>query len=221
MEANTLRIAVVSVHGCPLARLGERDTGGMNVYVLQLAKELGARGIHMDVFTRYHDPEDPQVVELGHNARVVHIKAGGWQETKSSIYPHLPEFVDNLVAFQQANGLEYDLFHSHYWLSGEAVALLNYHYSLPHIASFHTLGEAKLRALPGQRESALRIRSEKAILGRADQVIAGSIRDRNNMIDYYQAPAHKIRVIPCGVDMEFFKPVGENTGQGGVGHNSP
>ncbi len=201
-----MRVAVISVHGCPLARLGEKDTGGMNIYLLQLAKELGTRGIKTDVFTRYHDPSDPQVVELGPNARVIHIKAGEWYETKSNIYPHLPEFVRNVVSFQNHHNLKYDLFHSHYWLSGEAVSLLNKQHQLPHIASFHTLGEAKIRALPGERESTLRIRSEKKILKQADQVVAMSDHDRRNMIDYYAASPSKIQVIPCGVDMDSFKP---------------
>ena len=221
MKGNTLRVAVVSVHGCPLARLGERDTGGMNIYLLQLARVLGSRGINVDVFTRYHDPSDPQVVDLGPNARVVHIKAGGWYETKSSIYPLLPEFTENLIDFQQSHRLDYDLYHSHYWLSGQAVSLLNHRNHLPHIASFHTLGEAKIRALPGERESTLRIRSEKAILDRADHVIAVSVHDRQNMIDYYSAPAHKIKVIPCGVDMEFFKPIEKDLARAELGIRDP
>lgn len=221
MEANTLRVAVVSVHGCPLARLGERDTGGMNVYLLQLAKKLGARGIQADVYTRYHDPADPQIVELGPNARVIHIKAGSLYETKSSIYPYLPEFVGNLVSFQKANDLNYDLFHSHYWLSGKAVSMLSRHYSLPHIASFHTLGEAKLRALPGQRESALRINAEKTILKRADQIMAVSQHERSNMIDYYRATPDKIRVIPCGVDMGYFRPIDKERARAELGITDP
>ena len=51
-------IALLSLHGCPVARLGERDTGGMNVYLLQVARELGQDGIKVDVFTRSHDPAD-------------------------------------------------------------------------------------------------------------------------------------------------------------------
>ena len=39
-----VRLALLSFHGCPVARLGEKDTGGMNVYVLQLARELARLG---------------------------------------------------------------------------------------------------------------------------------------------------------------------------------
>ena len=97
----------------------------MNVYLLQLTKELGSLGITADVYTRFHDPNDPEIVELGPGARVIHVKAGPWYETKDGIYPLLPEFVENMLRFQRERGLSYDLYHSHYWLSGEVVARLN------------------------------------------------------------------------------------------------
>ena len=78
------RLAVLSVHGCPVSRLGERDTGGMNVYVLQTAKELGLLGVHVDVYTRCHDPNDPEVVHIGKNARVIHLQAGPYLQDKES-----------------------------------------------------------------------------------------------------------------------------------------
>ena len=202
-----MRIALVSVHGCPLARLGEKDSGGMNVYLLQLAKELGSLGMTADVFTRFHDPNDPEIVDLGPGSRVIHIKAGPWYESKEGIYPLLPEFVDNMLRFQRERGLAYDLYHSHYWLSGEVVSRLNQHVRLPHIASFHTLGEAKIRARAEENESKVRIRSERDTLHRADRIVAVSEHERGNMIDFYEAPGDRIQVIPCGVDMDVFKPM--------------
>ena len=202
-----MRIALVSVHGCPLARLGEKDSGGMNVYLLQLAKELGSLGFTADVFTRFHDPNDPEIVDLGPGSRVIHIKAGPWYESKEGIYPLLPEFVDNMLRFQRERGLAYDLYHSHYWLSGEVVSRLNQHVRLPHIASFHTLGEAKIRARAEENESIVRIRSERDTLHRADRIVAVSEHERGNMIDFYEAPGDRIQVIPCGVDMDVFKPM--------------
>ena len=202
-----MRIALVSVHGCPLARLGEKDSGGMNVYLLQLAKELGSLGITADVFTRFHDPNDPEIVDLGPGSRVIHIKAGPWYESKEGIYPLLPEFVDNMIRFQRERGLAYDLYHSHYWLSGEVVSRLNQHVRLPHVASFHTLGEAKIRARAEENESIVRIRSERDTLHRADRIVAVSEHERGNMIDFYEAPGDRIQVIPCGVDMDVFKPM--------------
>ena len=125
------RLALLSFHGCPVARLGEKDTGGMNVYVLQLARELGRRGSQVDVYTRYHDPGDPQVVELGEAARVIHLKAGPYHKTKENLYEDIPEFVGNLRAFQRREGVSYDLIHSHYWLSGRVGMILGRQWNVP------------------------------------------------------------------------------------------
>ncbi len=217
MSKDKLRVALVSVHGCPLARLGEKDTGGMNVYLLQLAKELGSLGITADVFTRFHDPNDPEIVDLGPGSRVIHINAGPWYESKEGIYPLLPEFVDNMLRFQKERGLVYDLYHSHYWLSGEVVSRLNQHEKLPHVASFHTLGEAKMRARSEESESVVRIRSERDILHEADRIVAVSQHERGNMIDFYGAPGDRIQVIPCGVNMDVFKPMPKSEARAELG----
>ena len=61
-----LSVAMLSVHTCPLAALGGKETGGMNVYVRQVACELGGMGVHVDVFTRSQNPTIPRVVSEGH-----------------------------------------------------------------------------------------------------------------------------------------------------------
>ena len=87
------RLALLSFHGCPVARLGEKDTGGMNVYVLQLAREFAARGYRVDVFTRHHDPQDPRIVELEDGARVVHLDAGPYDAAKQDLFNYIPRFI--------------------------------------------------------------------------------------------------------------------------------
>ena len=116
-----LRVAMLSVHTCPLAVLGGKKTGGMNVYVRELSAELSRRGIYVDVFTRSQDPCVPHVndTDLGDRARVIHIPAGPEAPLSSDqIYPHLPEFVENVTRFAEREGIRYDVIHSHYWLSG-------------------------------------------------------------------------------------------------------
>ena len=34
-----MRIAMLSVHACPMAKLGGRDSGGMNLYIRELARQ--------------------------------------------------------------------------------------------------------------------------------------------------------------------------------------
>jgi D-inositol-3-phosphate glycosyltransferase len=96
-----LNIAMLSYHTCPLATLGGKDTGGMNVYVRELTYALGRLGVHVDVFTRSQDEHVPHVLhDLGYGNRVVHIPAG--PETprpKSELPQYLGEFSENIRRF--------------------------------------------------------------------------------------------------------------------------
>ncbi|HQF70857.1 MAG TPA: glycosyltransferase, partial [Promineifilum sp.] len=115
-----LRVAMLSVHTCPLAMLGGKKTGGMNVYVRDLSRELGRMGLYVDVFTRSQDDCVPMVVhDLGEQARVIHIPAGPQAPIPvAEVGDYLDEFAAGVVAFAAAEGLHYDIIHSHYWLSG-------------------------------------------------------------------------------------------------------
>src|SRR5512136_422340 len=108
------RVAMLSVHTCPLATLGGKDTGGMNVYVRELARELGRRGVAVDVFTRSQDPQVPRVRWLGENARVIHVPAGPQAPLdKNTLWQHLPDFVAQVRRYAADEGLHYDILHSH------------------------------------------------------------------------------------------------------------
>jgi D-inositol-3-phosphate glycosyltransferase len=51
---------MISVHSSPIGRLGTQDTGGMSVYVRELARALADRGHRVDIFTRTADGAQPQ-----------------------------------------------------------------------------------------------------------------------------------------------------------------
>ena len=138
------RIAMLSAHSCPVGELGAQDTGGMSVYIRELACEMGKQGLTVDVYTRVHDPRDEQIVELGQNARLIHIRAGEDEKIhKLAVYPHLPDFACNLERFRKDNGVRYDLVYSHYWLSGWVGEYLRLWWDVPHVITFHTLGAVK------------------------------------------------------------------------------
>ena len=100
MEEKKLNVAMFSIHSCPVGELGTKDTGGMNVYIRELAGELGNRGHHVDIYTRVHDPNDPQVIHLNENARVIHLRAGkNGDMHKLAIYPYLDDFTGALENF--------------------------------------------------------------------------------------------------------------------------
>ena len=200
-------LALLSYHGCPVARLGEKDTGGMNVYVLQLAREYARRGNRVDVFTRYHDPTDPKIVEIEDGARVIHLEAGPLDVSKNDLFSYIPSFLDGLCRFQRDEETSYDLIHSHYWLSGMVGASLSREWDAPHIATFHTLAKTKLRARPGEQESQLRQDIEGHVMSVADGIVVSTDEERQDLIRHYEAPARNIHVIPAGVNLDTFQPV--------------
>ena len=134
MPAGQLRIAMLSAHSCPLGQPGAKDTGGMSVYIRELAGELGKQGHSVDVFTRVHDVKDNQIYSLGQNARLIHLKAGEGEEIhKLAVYSHLPDFACNLENFRKQNNIQYDLVFSHYWLSAWVGQYLERWWHIPHI----------------------------------------------------------------------------------------
>ncbi len=206
-DCRPLNIALVSYHGCPVARLGEKDTGGMNVYVWNLAKYLGELGHKVDVFTRFHDISDPIVVTLSNNVNVIHLNAGPIDSSKFDLPGYVPEFVDNLMNYTESSQVSYDLIHSHYWLSGLVGDFLNKSWNIPHISTFHTLAKTKLRARPGESESELRFGAERNIMQSCDRILVLTESESNDIRQLYDTPLSKISVIPAGVDIEMFTPV--------------
>ena len=202
------RVAVISVHGCPLARLGGRETGGMNVYVRELSREMGKRGMVVDVYTRLTDPRLPEVVEFGENARVIHLKAGlvGPMD-KNEVFDCLPEFICHLRRFTQRHGLTYQYVHSHYWLSGWVGKLLSHCQNVPHVTTFHTLARVKNRALMGPSETERRAEIEARIIAGADAIVASSEHERHSMVSLYGARRERIHVMPPGIDLNLFRPL--------------
>jgi D-inositol-3-phosphate glycosyltransferase len=205
------RIAMLSVHTCPLAVLGGKKTGGMNVYVRELSREFGRRGIKVDVFTRSQNPCIPHINEmLGENARVIHIPTG--PETPldpDQVYPHLPEFVTNVLAFAAQAGIRYDLIYSHYWLSGVAAHELRARWGAPVAQMFHTLGLMKERIAgePADYPTTLRAFGEADIMSWADRLIAATPAERAQMLWLYRANRRAIEIVPPGVDLARFHPL--------------
>ena len=216
-----LRIAMLSAHSCPVGKLGAKDTGGMSVYVLELARELGKKGHLVDVYTRVHDPNDKQICELGHNSRLIHLKAGENSEiNKLAVYPHLPEFTRQLEDYRKQNQLQYDLVYSHYWLSAWAGKQLQSWWDVPHMAMFHTLGAVKNAIGIGEDEPDLRVGAESYLAKNCQRIIAATEKEKRDIIYYYGASPESISVIPCGVNLELFRPVSKEKAKRHLGFNA-
>ncbi len=213
------RLALISFHSCPLARPGTKDAGGMNVYVLQQARELGRRGIPTDVYTRWHQGDHPDVVELGDNSRLIHVAACQRSRPKELLVDCVPEFVDGTGRFSRSQGIGYDLVHSHYWLSGLAALSLAECWDVPHVASFHTLAHTKLRARSEEKEPVDRPEAERAVMDRADAVVVTTEQERTDLERLYHADGGNVRVIPAGVDLELFSPMDRKEAKDSLGWN--
>ena len=208
VEIAPLKIAMLSVHSCPVGELGTKDTGGMSVYIRELAREIGKRGHWVDIYTRIHDPRDRLIYELGENARLIHLKAGdNGDMNKLAIYPYLADFTFALENFRKHDGRHYNVVHSHYWLSGRVGGWLKDLWGVPHVVMFHTLGKVKNAVGVGEDEPSLRLVTENEVINRCHRIIAATEREKLDLIRYYKALPETIRVVPCGVNMDLFMPM--------------
>ena len=217
-----LRIAMLSYHTCPLATLGGKDTGGMNVYVRELTRQLGQMGIHVDVFTRSQDDHVPHVLhDLGYGNRVVHIPAGPeTPKSKTEMANFIPEFVDGIKQFAIDKGITYDLIHSHYWMSGLAAETLSDAWGgIPIVHMFHTLGEMKNRVARSEDERAGedRLNGERQVLRRADRIVVSTIAESTQLRFLYRVDQRKLVVIPPGVDTSRFYPISSDEAKQFIG----
>ncbi|MBI4202058.1 MAG: glycosyltransferase [Chloroflexi bacterium] len=200
------RIAVISVHGCPMAVLGTKSAGGMNVYIRALAQGLCRLGFAVDIFTRCHDSDEPPVYSLEEHCRVIHLEAGPADAAKEDLFGYCPSFLEGVKAFAAREGLQYDLLHTHYWLSGWVGQALAQEWDIPHVVTFHTLAEIKTRALAGEGEATPRSDTERQVAAGADRVIVSTAHERSALHELYGALEDKVRVVPGGVDLELFHP---------------
>jgi D-inositol-3-phosphate glycosyltransferase len=219
------RVAMISVHASPLAPLGGRKAGGMNVYIRELAQEMGRRGVQVDIFTRRSQPDQPEVDErLGPNVRVIYLAAGPLSPLQpEAIYPFLSQFTMRLMSYATLHNLRYDIIYSHYWLSGWVAYKLKEAWGTPFVQMFHTLGHMKERI---QRAAALdndnlRIRVETEIVEWADAVVAATPAEESQLLWLYRSRARKIVIIPPGVNVERFHtlPANANPSRGADRHH--
>lgn len=201
------RVAYLSMHTSPLLQPGSGDAGGMNVYLDQLSRTMAARGVEVDVFTRFQDPNDPKVVEVVEGYRVIHVAAGPPEPLPISA---LPRFVRDFAA-AVIEELRFDppqILHSHYWLSGWAGLLVKRALSIPLANSFHTLGRVKNESLRDDDtpESLLRIAAEHEVIAESDCVMASTPAEAAELLEFYGADPNRLCTSPPGVDHRLFRP---------------
>lgn len=200
-----MRIAILSYHTSPLALLGGKHSGGMNVYVRELSRELGGLGHQVDVFTR---ASAAAIEPIAAGARLISLSAGPARELPLNELPaHIPEFAQAAADFALGEGVNYDVIHAHYWMSGLVGAQLKQAWSAPMVLMFHTLGLVKNRiAALGPLESDARIRGERQAMAAADRVVAATPAERYDLQWLYELRSDRVSVVAPGVDLQLFHP---------------
>ncbi len=198
---------MVSEHASPLAALGGVDAGGQNVHVAHLAAALAARGHLVDVYTRRDAVDLPAQVPLVDGVTVVHVDAGPPAEVpKDALLPHMEAFGRELAAHLLERPA--DLLHAHFWMSGVAARDAARSVGLPLVQTFHALGSVKRRHQGAEDTSPpSRVAVETELAAEADAVLA-TCRDEVRELAELGAPAERVVVVPCGVDVDLFTPDG-------------
>ncbi|HET9660529.1 MAG TPA: glycosyltransferase [Thermomicrobiales bacterium] len=203
------RVASISVHTSPLATLGGKDAGGMNVYVRELSCHTAHLDLPVDVFTRRTDPETPEVVEICEGVNLISICAGPPTPLdKNLLFDLLPEFAEQMALYSLRAGVRYDVIHAHYWLSGWTAHLLERYWNTPFSLMFHTTAHMKNIVSPeSEHETTLRAEIENKLVGLADSIIAANPDEAADLIWRQHCPSEKICTIPPGVDTRLFRPL--------------
>ena len=213
------RLAILSLHTSPLAQPGTGDSGGMNVYVRELAAAVARSGADCDVFTRAWSPELPAVIDVEPGLRVHHVPAGPLEPmAKESLPEVVPEFTDRVLgAMTSPTGLRlsdeeggpFEAVHANYWLSGLAGHTIKHELDLPLMCTFHTLDRVKAEAGPEEVEADMphrRAEAEAAIIACSDAVLASCSVEAEQIVQLYGADPARVRLVPPGVDHAFFAP---------------
>ncbi|NLI82419.1 MAG: glycosyltransferase family 1 protein [Deltaproteobacteria bacterium] len=208
LPRESLHIAMFSVHSSPLGRIGNRDTGGMSVYIRQLALEMEKRGHRVDIFTRRQEADVPDMVRLDSRVRLIHLTAGPVRPLSPlDVFPLLPDFLKALERFKNDQDLFYHLIHSHYWLSGRLGAWAAPRWNVPHLFTFHTVGALKNLYCQKDRTEPLRLRMEHQLVKEVDRIIAATQMEKEHLTRHHGISPCRIGVVPCGVDLERFRPL--------------
>lgn len=198
-------IALISVHGDPAVEIGKEEAGGQNVYVRHLGEALAHLGWHVDMFTRKANADDPVIVEHSPRCRTIRLKAGPEAFVpRDKIFGYTGEFLDNLLRFQEWEGVQYSLVHTNYWISAWVGMQWKKRQSIPQVHTYHSLGAVKYQSVEAiPMIAGTRLDVEKAVLETAERTVATSPQEKDHMRSLVSSKGH-IQIIPCGTDIQRF-----------------
>lgn len=204
------RVAMLCVHTSPLAQPGTGDAGGMNVYVVELARAMAAQGTEVEIFTRRTTANQPDVVEVDDGVLVRHVTAGPYEGLDKNDLPgQLCYFTQGVLRTEAARQPGwYDIVHSHYWLSGQAGWLAADRWNVPLVHTMHTMARVKNAQLaPGDApEPRARIIGEEQVVEQSAALVANTDKEAHELHTLYAADPEKVHVVAPGVDLAAFTP---------------
>ncbi|MDO5031936.1 D-inositol-3-phosphate glycosyltransferase [Corynebacterium sp.] len=204
-----MRIAMISMHTSPIEQPGSGDAGGLNVYVLNTARQLAKKGIAVDIYTRATRPSQGEVVEVEENLRVINIVAGPYEGlSKEELPTQLVAFTGGIYNFSRCFNVHYDVIHSHYWLSGQVGWLLRDLWDAPLVHTAHTLAAVKNkhRSIEDTEESEARRICEQQLVDNADILVVNTEQETRDLVEHYDADPQRIVVVSPGADTELYTP---------------
>jgi len=208
------RVAVLSLHTSPLAQPGTGDSGGMNVYVRELAASLAHRGVEVSVYVRKWNDDLPHEVQVEPGVRVVHVAAGRADLLKEELYDVVDDYVEGVVADIDAIG-GVDILHANYWLSGVAGHQIKHRLHLPLVTTFHTL--ARVKAETGDHEPLRRIEAEARVIACSDIVTASCVAEDHWLQRLYGTDPARIASVAPGVEHALFSPGDKGGARAAIG----
>ncbi|WP_433499527.1 D-inositol-3-phosphate glycosyltransferase [Sphaerimonospora sp. CA-214678] len=204
------RVATISVHTSPLDQPGTGDAGGMNVYIVEVAKRLAALGIEVEIFTRRTARDLPPVTEIVPGVLVRHVTAGPYEELDRGDLPgQLCGFLSGVLRTEAMyDPGRYDVIHSHYWLSGQVGWLAKERWGVPLVHTMHTMAKVKnLLLAEGDRpEPKMRVLGEEQVVEVADRLVANTEAEAGELIELYGAARERVAVVNPGVNLTVFRP---------------
>jgi D-inositol-3-phosphate glycosyltransferase len=200
------RIATLMVHTSPLDQPGIGDAGGMNIYVVESAQRMAAMGVSVDIFTRRTDASAPEIVEISPGVRVRHFDCGHGQLTKEQLPAHIAGLSRAFLQIMKKEN--YDVIHSHYWLSGKVAMATAKELSIPLVHTMHTTARVKnLNLAEGESpEPMIRVQGETQVVQAADALIANTDAEAASLVTLYDACPDRVHVVTPGVNLQTFTP---------------
>ena len=187
-----MNILQISFHTSPFGSVGKFDSGGLNVYVQQISKQLSNEN-NVTVVTA-EKAENFKTDNLDFYS--LDLFEPGLSVDDKEI--HLQEFKIKLEEnFELEN---FDIIHAHYWLSGLVAKQISEEKNIPYVFSSHSLGVF----LEGYNKE--RVDCEKMVMTSSNFVTASSHYEHVMISENYKIDENKIKKITPGLDRKIFTP---------------